>query len=310
MKTKILSVLGALAILVNATQVPALQAQTGAPPESSEPALMTPSSPSITLANCKESLTPVPAPAGVTTGRIAPSVTNPNTAAPDCPHYVALSTTARRQPELFVFLPGTNLEPLQFKMIVHQAAQNGYYAIGLSYPNLISENEACSKPLANLPEDPQCSTDFREEVITGVDVSSVVTVTQANSIMGRLTALITYLNVNDPANNWGQFLQNGKPAWSKIRLGGHSQGSGHTALIGTKLSVARACMFSGPSDSARYGLNPPPAGEYSSFDYSNGVVTVTLYSLPPTWVTSTTATPAQLMYSFRMMVTGHRNRAN
>lgn len=295
MKTKLFSVLGAVAVLMNAAYAPTTQASSMA-----APSLITQTQTASPQFDCKVSLTNVPVPAGVQTRRIAPATTNPAiTGAPDCPHYVALSQTARRQPELFVFLPGTNLEPLQDQMIVNQAALNGYYAIGLSYQNLISENNACEKPLNQLPEDPQCSTDFRQEVIMGVDSSSVVTVTASNSIVFRLRSLLSYLHAQQPNEGWGQFvLSGGELAWNKMRFGGHSQGSGHTGFIATRREVARACMFAGPGDNARYGLNPPPSGISVTVPISTPNGVVQLYTVPPTWITATSATPAQRMFAF------------
>ena len=295
MKTNLLSVLGAAAVLMNAAYTPTTQANTTATPN-----LITQTAPASPQFDCKVSVTNVPAPAGVMTRRIAPATTNPAiTGAPDCPHYVALSQTVRRQPELFVFLPGTNLEPLQHQMLIHQAALNGYYAVALSYQNLISEHDACGKPLAQLPEDPQCSTDFRQEVITGQNSSPVVTVTVTNSIVSRLGSLISYLQAQQPNEGWGQFLlANGDIAWNKIRLSGHSQGSGHTGFIATQRVLARACLFAGPGDSALYGLNSPAAGISATITISTPSGLVPFYFLPPTWITATTATPVQRLFAF------------
>jgi hypothetical protein len=299
MQNKLLSAFGAVALLMNVAHAPTTQANT-----TSAPNLITQANPTKTAspqAVCNQSQSSVPVPAGVQTRTILPATTNPViTGEPDCPHYVALSQTAQRQPELFVFLPGTNGEPLKYQMIVNQAAANGYFAIGLAYQNLISENEACSKPLNELPEDPQCPTDFRQEVVTGVDTTSVVTVTATNSIVFRLRSLIQYLDAQQPNQGWGQFVQSsGELAWSKIRWGGHSQGSGHTGYIATRREVTRACLFGGPADGSRYGLTAPPSGISGTIPISTPNGIRDFYFQPPTWVlTPTAATPARRLFAF------------
>lgn len=300
MKNKLLSLLslvGAAVLLLILVHAPAVRADDNAFPGATDQTPMQPASPQW---DCKASVTNVPVPPDVVTRRIAPAATNPAiTDAPDCPHYVALSQTARRQPELFVFLPGTQLEPLQHQMLIHQAALNGYYAIGLSYHNLLSETEACSKPLNELPEDPQCPTNFRAEIITGIDTSPLVNVTITNSIVSRLSNLISYLDQQAPTEGWGQFLlADGTIAWSKIRLSGHSQGGGHTGFIATNRELARACMFAGPNDSARYGLNPPTSGISTTETLSTALGPMIYYTVPSAWITATTATPTQQLYAF------------
>jgi hypothetical protein len=59
---------------------------------------------------------------------------------------------------------------------------------------------------------------------------------------------LVYLAENDPKGGWDEFLKDGKPAWDRIIVGGHSQGSGHAAYIGKMFDVDRVLIFSGPQD--------------------------------------------------------------
>ena len=293
MKTKLFSVLGVVGVLMNAIYAPTTHASTTAAPSLITQTQTKPTSPNW---DCKVSQTTIPVPAGVLTLSVAPATTNPAiTDAPDCPHYVALSQTARRQPELFVFLPGTNIEPMQQQMIVNQAAVNGYYALALSYHNLIKLEDACADPAKGFVTDPTCHTNAHEEVLTGAPTSPVITVSVTNSIVSRLSSLISYLDAKYPNAQWGQFLKpGGGIQWNKIRIGGHSQGSGHSSYIATKYEVARACTFAGPSDGVVYGTTPPVAGAYTTMTLG----ALTYYVVPATWVTSSMATSAQRIYSF------------
>jgi hypothetical protein len=250
---------------------------------------------SASQASCASSSTAIPVATGTFTATVAPSLTNPAITGPNCPHYIALSQTAQRQPELFVFLPGSNQEPLQFQMIVNQAAANGYYAIGLAYPNSPTVESICEDPTTGRVIDPTCHEAVRSEIIAGVNSSPLVTITVANSISGRLRSLLGYLHGVAPNAGWDQFqTQAGAIKWDKIRISGFSQGSGHAGLIAARESTARMCSFSGPSDAAI--LTAPPA----SGPYITATVGVsTVYGVPASWVTSTPATPAARLYSFR-----------
>jgi hypothetical protein len=225
-------------------------------------------------------------------------MTNPALVDPSCEHYAALSTTATRQPELFVFLPGTNQEPLQFQMIVNQAAANGFYAIGLAYPNtvMLESAQACHTSAAEpFVTDPLCMEQAREEILSGINSSTVITVTPANSIVGRLRSLLAYLDATYPNAGWGQFQDgSGAMRWNKVRISGHSQGAGHAGLIAVRQNVARMCTFGGPAD-ATASTTVPANEPYITFTL--GITTY--YQTPASWITSAPATAPERLYSFR-----------
>src|SRR5438046_425691 len=91
------------------------------------------------------------------------------------------------------------------------------------------------------------------EIVYGADVSSLVTVNPANSIVNRLTKFLQYLDVNYPTEAWGQFLSDGNPSWAQIAFGGLSQGAGNSAMIAKSHVVARVVMFSGVTDALPMG---------------------------------------------------------
>jgi hypothetical protein len=144
---------------------------------------------------------------------------------------------------LFVMLPGTDAVPRFYRFILRTGAPRGYHAIGLTYPN----DEAIGTLCANSSV-ADCAGLARNEVITGTDSSPLVNINQANSITGRLIALLTYLVATFPNEGWGQYLVNGQPNWSVITVAGHSQGSGHAAYLAKLQNLDRSVMFSGPAD--------------------------------------------------------------
>lgn len=144
---------------------------------------------------------------------------------------------------LFVMLPGTGGPPRGYRLIVREGAARGYHTIGLSYPNASTIDDLCAPST-----DPDCAEKVRREIVTGADESPLVAVDAANSIVGRLTAFLSYLNQTAPNEGWGAFLINGAPDWSRITMAGHSQGAGHAAFMGKLYNLNGVAMFSGPGD--------------------------------------------------------------
>jgi hypothetical protein len=118
----------------------------------------------------------------------------------------------------------------------------GYHVIGLDY-----ENNIVAVTCAH-SSDPTTFGRYRKAIITGAPVSDLVKVDVTNSILNRIQKLLVYLVEHDPKGDWDQFVEAGKPVWSRIIVAGHSQGSGHAGYIGKMFDVDRVLMFSGPQD--------------------------------------------------------------
>lgn len=176
---------------------------------------------------------------------IAPATIDPRaTKAPD-PHFTinpSPSVTAKNK--LFVFLPGTQGVPSMFELIVQQASASGYHAIGLNYVNEVPVGVLCAGS-----SDSRCFWNVRREIILGQDLTNLVDVDPPNSIVSRLSNAIAYLNTNFPSEGWGQYLKSdGTTDWTKVVVGGHSQGGGHAGVMTKLFSMSRACYFSSPPD--------------------------------------------------------------
>jgi hypothetical protein len=174
------------------------------------------------------------------------------------PHVVEIDRTVPAEDLLFVHLPGSYDVPLYSLLILDHAARLGYPAIGLRYPNGWTMSSLCL-----WSTDIGCFEKARLEIVDGEDRTPLLAVNRANSITNRLVKLLQYLDELFPEDGWSRFLDgNGGVIWSKVIVSGHSQGSGHAAMIGHLHSVERVAMFAGATDySAYYGRVAPWVGE-------------------------------------------------
>lgn len=216
--------------------------------------------------------TPTPPPTGFPSSEreILPSATSAQISSNFSAHYaVNPSSAVTQRGGLFVMLPGTGAIPRFYRQILRVGAARGHHTIGLTYPKDTAVGTLCAGAAAD------CSDQVRREIVTGSDSSALVTVNGANSINGRLTALIAHLHQQFPTEGWGQFLVGGSPDWSRITVAGHSQGSGHAAYMGKLVLLDRVVMFSGPSDIAGATVAPwlsasgsTPSARYYGFTHT------------------------------------------
>ncbi|MFW5748866.1 MAG: hypothetical protein ACOCYT_04550, partial [Chloroflexota bacterium] len=138
--------------------------------------------------------TPPPSTAGAPACRwIDPQTTDSDIDTELEPHYVC-DPAAAPQDNLLVFFPGTGADPEDYELFIEEAAAGGLHAIGLSYVNSRSVNlQICPRD-----PDPACHENIRREIINGEELHPGVTVDEANSIMGRLVALLRHLHEQDP----------------------------------------------------------------------------------------------------------------
>lgn len=171
---------------------------------------------------------------------VAPQTTDPQIDRNLQNHYAAINQTQAAQNKLFLFFPGTGGTPFFQQEINNTAADLGFHAVGLNYPNNEAVNELCGAPNADL----DCYARVRLEVKDGVDRTNLINVTRPNSIENRLIKLLIYLRAQRPAENWGQFLLDDATIdWTRIVVAGHSQGGGHAGIVARFHPVARAVMF-------------------------------------------------------------------
>jgi hypothetical protein len=168
-------------------------------------------------------------------------------------HYAWFDSTVPTNHQLFVLMPATGGVPEHEQLVQQQAAHLGYHVIGLMYEDGFNFNDAC----AASPDPSSCFENASFEVVYGCAVqpcpSSLVSVSSSNSVVNLLTRLLEYLSKRYPDEGWAQFTADGKPNWSRVAVGGASQGAANAAIIAKHSLVARVLFFSGVAD-------PLPAG--------------------------------------------------
>lgn len=185
--------------------------------------------------------TELPAPQ---TANLSPSATGSGIVNSFGEHTTAINPAVSSNGRLFVFFAGTDAVPNDYRLIVQAAANNGYAAIGLAYPNDVGVTLACNNA------DSDCTRQIREEAWSGSNVSSRVAVNPANAVQNRLSAALRLLAQQQPQNGWGRFLDAaGNVQWALVRVGGHSQGGGTAVYASKQVALERACFFASPADS-------------------------------------------------------------
>jgi hypothetical protein len=171
---------------------------------------------------------------------VAPQATDPQIDRALQNHYVAVNSSVAPKNRLFLFFAGTGGVPFNYLEINNTAADAGFHAIALSYPNDEAVNQLCGAPNTNL----DCYANVRLEIKDGTDRTALVDVNRPNALENRLIKLLGYLRTQHPTENWEQFLINGSTInWTRIVVAGHSQGGGHAAIIGRFHPVARVIML-------------------------------------------------------------------
>ena len=152
--------------------------------------------------------------------------------------------------ELLVFLPGTGNTPDGFDKVAQVALRAGYPVIVLAWPG---EDHPATPCYTLHPDDmaamEACRTAAFEEKAYGNGVSEVEDIPPGDSVVGRLTRLLSWLDAEYPSADAGRFLDGDAPRWSSIAIAGFSQGALIAGLLAKDHAVARAVLFAGGCDS-------------------------------------------------------------
>jgi hypothetical protein len=173
---------------------------------------------------------------------IKPELTNPNIRSVHGDHFAYLSTAVPSKHQLVLMISGTTAPARGLMMFDTVIAKMGYHVISLDYDNNVITT-TCSNS-----NDSTCFDNFREEIVFGTPVSSIVQVDSTNSIYNRFQQLLRFLVKTYPKQGWQEYFNSDGIQWDKIVVAGHSQGSGHAAYLGKKFKVARVLAFAGPQD--------------------------------------------------------------
>lgn len=214
-------------------------------------------------------------------------------------HYLVAPIDGRPlRNELFVWLGGSGTDPDNYKDLLELAALAGYASIALAYDNETSIGSLCSSPSnpqCNDVTTPNCEGVLRAEMIYGSAVSDSPChdVPLADSIEHRLLRLLQHLATAAPETRAAMFLTANKQAieWSRIVIGGWSQGGGHAGMIARDHAVARALYVSKGAGSTPCSVSHTPAE--CDLD-GDGVITagnVDELLIPTAWANEPRMTP-------------------
>jgi hypothetical protein len=149
---------------------------------------------------------------------------------------------------LFVFFPGTDASPSANTKIADVIGETGVRVLILAYQNNNSINSLCVT-------NDSCYTMARQDRVEGSASSDYVSSVNdgvKNRILKALQAL-----------NWAGFYTGSTINWSKLIVGGFSQGAGVAAWIGKHYAVHRVCQFSGTWDHTSGTTSASWLSEYS-----------------------------------------------
>lgn len=185
--------------------------------------------------------------------RILPGDTDPGIKTFNEPHFAWVPDEKSARHQLLVFLPGTGGRLGGRSAFIEMAVSLGYHAVFVMYPNSVASQDYCT----NLP-DPDVYLRFRRSIVQGGEISPEWRIERSESIENRLHKLLHYLHARHPEQGWGGYLdQAGEIAWPKLAVSGHSQGGGHSYIIGKYHEVARMISLGAPKDYSRYFNRPP-----------------------------------------------------
>ncbi|EIC22245.1 BPSS1187 family protein [Thiorhodovibrio frisius] len=162
-------------------------------------------------------------------------------------HLVMRNPMVSARNQLFLFLCGSYGTPTHQKRITSLAANMGYHAINLSYPNSWTVGGLCRDAT-----DTNCHGKLRLDILDGGNRSGLIDIGRKNSIEARLYALLNLLSSSRTDQGWEQFCCGSHCIdWSKVVVAGHSQGGGQAAIIGKTYQVLRVVMLAAPVDFVR-----------------------------------------------------------
>lgn len=182
-----------------------------------------------------------PAPAPITVHKIPVLTAEPASLITGPDHLAALDPDLPATGKLVVWLPGTGSSPGSASRYLKTVVSLGHHVISLAYPNANSVGSLCLNDLNRYEQ-------VRQEICTGQDTDAGIAVTAADSIVGRLTKVLTFLADQYPGEGWDQYLSGGQPVWGSLILSGFSQGSGHAAFLAKAHEVAGVVMLGGVVD--------------------------------------------------------------
>ena len=204
----------------------------------------------------------------VRTENVLPAATDPAINGWLAAHGTAFAPSVVRREQLMLFLHGQGGSGTGAMELLRTAAEMGYHAVGLTYPNDWSPFNLCSGG-----GDPECAEKIRLELLDGTDRTPLISVTRVNSVENRLIKLLAFLHAAHPGEGWGQYVDDatGTIRWDQVAVWGHSQGGGNAGVLARAHALARACTSAPAADggtgspAAWWAPHQTPTSNYFGF---------------------------------------------
>lgn len=165
----------------------------------------------------------------------------------DARHYYCTPTTAAAwNGQLVLYLVGAREDPALSHAFAERACARGYAALAPAYRNERAIRDLCGS-------NADCYEPIRREIITGEDLSPLVTVDRANSLYYRIDMLAAHLARALP-EVWVPIRDAlARRDFSGVVIVGFSQGSGHALILAHDFAAERVVLLSGVPDRIRSG---------------------------------------------------------
>ena len=177
-------------------------------------------------------------------------------------HRVAYRTDlVQLRPQLLLWVPPGpgNFNDKLLKMGAHA----GYRTVLVGYPN-----EELAWGYNCLHDFGSCYADGRQEIVWGDDTSPYLPLTPGDAIVGRMVALMVYLDGLDPTMGWGSYVNAAQDdlVWENVVVMGWSEGSTNLGWALHERDPHAAFLLSGPEDSIQEQSQPLASYMYEPFD--------------------------------------------
>lgn len=167
-------------------------------------------------------------------------------------HAVGIPATWSSATPVYLHLVGSGGEPAKpttqafpNEEILAQVTSKGVFVLMVAYDNKEPIGSLCKTDL-------DCYEPIRRSVLFGDPVppphDALKSVAKPNDIVSRARELVSYLKSKSPSGGLPAAISGGDIEVGKLRVGGHSQGGGHAALLAKTFQVERLCMLSSPLD--------------------------------------------------------------
>jgi hypothetical protein len=163
--------------------------------------------------------------------------------------YSSVACTPHKQAHpngrMLLWFGGSCSQPSDYPELMEHAASLGFHALSIRYENCPTVAAACEDAAAAGPAaGARCFGKLRAVRLRGGNYAAgnlSTTITSAQAALPEFAHLLSQMG-------WSLFVREGEPDWSKVVVGGSSQGAGMALMVSQAHSVAASLQFAGVDD--------------------------------------------------------------